>query len=179
MSRFWMVPRLVLLCLCVSAVLPAQKTSEKQKADPGASKAAKKPPVDIPALEKKAATGDAKAQLELGRAYRDGDGVKKDEARALGWLRKAAEQNLPEAQNALGDMYEQGRGTPRDYSQATAWYLKAAQQGNADAQLAIGCMYYLGNGVPVDMAAARSWIRKAAAQGLPPAKDMLRILFSE
>lgn len=49
--------------------------------------------------------GDAKAQLELAKAYRDGKGVPFDNDAAIQWCRKAAEQGLAEAQSILGFVY--------------------------------------------------------------------------
>lgn len=47
--------------------------------------------------------GDAKARYELGRAFFSGAlGVAKDEAEAVKWFRKAAEQNLTDAQFQSG-----------------------------------------------------------------------------
>ena len=47
--------------------------------------------------------GDAEARYELGRAFFSGAlGVAKDEAEAVKWFRKAAEQNLTDAQFQSG-----------------------------------------------------------------------------
>src|SRR5262245_46474581 len=63
----------------------------------------------------KAEAGDAQSQFELATAFFRGDsGVKKDEAEAVKWLRRAAEQNLPVAQNDLALCFQNGRGVVRD-----------------------------------------------------------------
>src|SRR5205807_420797 len=46
--------------------------------------------------------GDAKAQYGLGFMYREGRGVPRDDAEAVRWYRKAAEQGDAMAQHALG-----------------------------------------------------------------------------
>ena len=79
--------------------------------------------------------GDAKAQYELGRAFFSGTlGVAKDEAEAVKWFRKAAEQNVADAQYNLGVCYDSGEGVAKDEVEAYKWWLLAAGQGNDDAK---------------------------------------------
>ena len=79
--------------------------------------------------------GDAKAQYELGRAFFSGAlGVAKDEAKAVKWFRKAAEQNLADAQYILGVCYDSGEGVAKDEIEAYKWWLLAAGHGNDDAK---------------------------------------------
>ncbi len=66
--------------------------------------------------------------------YLEGQGIAKDQAQALAWFRKAAEQGLATAQVYLGWMYFHGTGVAKDKAQTVAWFRKAAEQGNADAQ---------------------------------------------
>src|SRR5512140_2696152 len=80
-------------------------------------------------LTARAKAGDAAAQFELGRDYEDGKGVRQDDAKALKWFRKAAEQGNPQAQNSLGLMYADGRGVKRNKHQAVHWYRMAADNG--------------------------------------------------
>jgi tetratricopeptide (TPR) repeat protein len=63
----------------------------------------------------------------MGFAYRiGGGGVEKDEAEALRWYRKAAEQGHARAQWDLGYIYEHGDlGVARDEAEARLWYRKA------------------------------------------------------
>ena len=56
----------------------------------------------------KAEKGDAKAQTLLGIFYQDGDGVPKDDAEAVKWYRKAADQGHALAQYFLGYKYQYG-----------------------------------------------------------------------
>ncbi len=79
--------------------------------------------------------GDAKARYELGRAFFSGTlGVVKDEAEAVKWFRKAAEQNVVDAQFSLGVCYDSGEGVAKDEVEAYKWWLLAAGQGNDDAK---------------------------------------------
>ncbi len=66
--------------------------------------------------------------------YSKGRGVAKDEAEAVKWYRKAAEQGLATAQFNLGLKYERGEGVAKDHGKADKWLHKAADQGYAPAQ---------------------------------------------
>ncbi len=95
---------------------------------------------------KAAEQGYAKAQYNLGGMYDKGQGVPQDDAEAVKWYRKAAEQGDAEA----------GR-----------WWRKAAEQGDATAQLSLGLMYGMGQGVPQDYVQAHMWFNLAVSK-LPP-----------
>ena len=110
-----------------------------------------------------AAAGSLAGMTSLGFLYQNGRGVEKDDAQAVAWYRKAAEQGYPPAQNNLGVMYA-------GESPAVAWYRKATKQGGADAQKNLGGMYADGRGVEQDDAQAVAWFRKAAEQGFANAQ---------
>jgi len=76
-----------------------------------------------------------------------------DDAKAIKWYLKAAEQGNADAQNNLGLMYQ---------TEAIKWYLKAAEQGNTGAQFNLGLMY----DVPLDDS-------KAISKDLEEGKDVL------
>ena len=64
--------------------------------------------------------------------YDNGRGVPQDDAEALKWYRKAAEQGYALAQTNLGFMYDHGRGVPQDYVLAHMWFnLAVAAAGNS------------------------------------------------
>lgn len=65
---------------------------------------------DISQFKARAEAGEAQAQLALGHAYDDGNGVQQNDQLAAKWYRKAGEQGSPEAQDILGTMYRMGRG---------------------------------------------------------------------
>jgi TPR repeat protein len=121
---------------------------------------------DIATLRAKAEKGDAEAQFGLGRKYRFGIGVPRNDGEAVKWYRKAAEQGLAKAQYNLANAYHLGRGVPKDVRKAVKWYRKAAEQGNAKAHYNLGVSYHSGHGVPIDLREAVKWYRKAAEQGL-------------
>ena len=115
--------------------------------------------------------GDADAQYNLGLMYDYGEGVPKDDAKAVYWYRKAAEQGHAKAQFNLGWMYANGEGVAEDGAKAFSWYRKAAEQGHAKAQVKLGAMYIAGEGVPKDDVKAVNWFRKAAEQGYAKAQE--------
>ncbi|MCD7721662.1 MAG: sel1 repeat family protein [Prevotellaceae bacterium] len=116
-------------------------------------------------LTEKAEKGKDWAQCALGKRYFDGDGVAKDYAEAVRWLRKAAEQGHAEAECYLGECYVHGVGVPQDMDEAAKWIRKAAEQGEAEAQYCLGLLYYNGAGVSQNQKEAVKWLKKAADQG--------------
>ena len=117
-------------------------------------------------------------QFYLGVCYSFGYGVAKDEAEAVKWYRKSAEQGDASAQYNLGVKYDNGRGVAKDEAEAVKWYRKAAEQGYADAQLNLGAMYYNGRGgLTEDKAKAAEWYKKAADQGEAIAQSNLGIMY--
>ena len=65
--------------------------------------------------------------------YKQGQGVEKDEATAVKWYRKAAEQGDACAQTNLGAMYALGQGVPQNLSEALRWFRKAEAAGAPQA----------------------------------------------
>jgi TPR repeat protein len=81
--------------------------------------------------------------------YANGRGVSQDDAQAVAWYSKAAEQGDAKAQTSLAWMYEKGRGVPQEDAEAVALISKLAQQGffatmNFDRLK----VYQIGRGVP-------------------------------
>ncbi len=121
---------------------------------------------EIEDLKEVAYAGDVNAQVHLGVIYLTGDGVTKDDAEAVKWLRKAADQDSPLAERYLAEMYFKGRGVPADNEQAAKWLRLAAEQGDAQSQYNLGVLYTQGLGVPRNLTEAANWMRKAAEQSL-------------
>jgi len=135
------------------------------------------------ALAKHAAsaeTGDADAQVEIGKLFYDGEGVPQSYAEALRWFRKAAGNDAAGAKFWLGVMHENGHGVSRDESAAFEWYWKAANQesGDAKAQFSLATYYRYGRAVTKDPLIAAKWYMKAANQGLRMAQLALSDLFA-
>jgi TPR repeat protein len=119
---------------------------------------------NIAALIQKARSGDAEAQLTLGRGHFVGRCVEHNFEQAVFWYRKAAEQGNMSAQFCLGQCYDLGAGVKKDAKQAVFWYRKAAEQGHDWSQFALGRCYANGIGVEKDKKQAAFWVRKAAEQ---------------
>ena len=114
------------------------------------------------------AQDNVKAQIALGLAYLEGQGVPQDYGSAANWFRKAADQGAPLAQSMLGSLYYNGDGVPQDYAAAASWNRKAGDQGDALAQANLGLLYARGQGVPQDDVQAHKWSNLAAARTAEP-----------
>lgn len=110
--------------------------------------------------------GVPEAQKDLGVMYQLGHGVPRDQAQAVVWLRKSAEQGNIEAQGNLGLNYLYDHpGVARDIDQALVWMRKAADQGDIRSEITLANFYSVGMHVPKDAAQALAWYIKAAEQG--------------
>jgi TPR repeat protein len=92
--------------------------------------------------------GDAVAQNSVGALYDRGLGVDEDDAAAVFWYQKAAEQDLPLAMRNLASKYASGHGVPYDKALADSWYEKAAKLGDP------GAIQHLGGAAPAGEFAA-------------------------
>jgi TPR repeat protein len=102
----------------------------------------------------------------------------KNEAEAVKWFRKAAEQNYALAQGSLGLCYASGQGVAKDQVEAVKWWLKAAEQNYALAENILGRCYAEGRGVAKDEAEAVKWYRKAAEQSCADAQNNLGFCYT-
>ncbi|MCC6172115.1 MAG: sel1 repeat family protein [Gammaproteobacteria bacterium] len=109
----------------------------------------------------------------LGLCYQFAINRKRDSAKALEWLRRAANQRQAGAQAVLGYMLEQGIGAGRDPVQAFQWYQRSAQAGSDDGLVNLGRAYESGIGTARDVAWARGYHERAAAMGSEPARQAL------
>ena len=108
-------------------------------------------------LVRKAESGDAKAQFELGKQL-----CFKSKTEAVHWWQKSAEQGYAWGQYALGNCYYNGTIVPQDYEVAVSLYSKAAKQGVAEAQYQLGECYYKGLGISQNYEIAILWYEKSA-----------------
>jgi hypothetical protein len=146
------------------------------------------PPTDFvapqAALLKRAESGDAKAQAELGIDYFDGIQVTVDHPKAMPWLLKAAEQDRPEAEYYLGTAYSRGSNAsfqddpPSDMAAALQWYEKAARSAQTlakthdpAAEMTLASLKWYGQGgVAMDQVSSVKLAHDAAEQGYVPAE---------
>jgi TPR repeat protein len=81
--------------------------------------------------------GLADAQLALGQALAQGEGLERDPEKAVRWVTEAANQGMANAQYMLADMYAKGQGVTPNQDQSLDWYQKAANQDHLGAQVAL------------------------------------------
>ena len=97
-----------------------------------------------------AQSGNAQAQLDLGRCCYLGEGIGQSFEQAVYWFRKAAEQGNAKAQYNLGLCYYHGRGVDKSSREAVSWWQKAAEKGIDFAQYNLAGCYLRGEGVEKD-----------------------------
>ena len=146
------------LLFVASSVLTAVPQSQFPSASPLS-------PAEIAKLEARAQAGDPDAQLKLGEAYDDGNGVSQSDREAVKWYRAAAEQGNASGQANLGLMIRLGRGVEQNKEEAVKWYRKAAKQKNALAMFNLGTAYFNGDGTSIDDVAAYAWFSLAQEHG--------------
>ncbi|MGH9678527.1 MAG: hypothetical protein ACRD4Y_01110 [Candidatus Acidiferrales bacterium] len=147
--------------LVVACLLLTARPAHAQSSEPAPSRKQA-----IEDLKEIAYAGNVNAQVQLGVIYLTGDGVPKDDAEAVKWLRKAADQDSPLAERYLAEMYFKGRGVPADNEEAAKWLLMAADQDDAQSEYNLAVLYTKGMGVPRNFAEALKWMRRAASQNL-------------
>jgi hypothetical protein len=131
-------------------------------------------PAEISQLRAKAEAGDAAAQLALGRAYKDGNGVPRNAEEAVRWHRMAAEQGNPAAQRELSLMYLEGRGVEQNKEEAFKWCQKAARQKHPIAMFNVGAAYFNGEGVAENVISAYAWFVLAQEAGSESAAEAVK-----
>lgn len=128
---------------------------------------------NLPALERCAENGEARAQYQLGEAYRQGLGVEEDKEKAFKWLKMAGEQKYFDALHPLARMYEE-----KDPKKAFEIYSDLAEQGMKEAIHNLGIMYYDGESIAQDYEKARILFEKSAELGISTSWYMLGLIYS-
>lgn len=126
------------------------------------------------ALREAAASGDAKAEFEVGMRYSEGKVVATDAREAAVWFERAAQQHLAPAAYRLGSSYEKGLGVDRNAAEAKRWYREAAEAGNVRSMHNLGVLYANDR----DMPSAIPWFQKAAEAGLKDSQFNLGIIYA-
>lgn len=121
----------------------------------------------------------AHAECSLGECFAFGEGVPKDNYKAVPWFRRAADRGHAKAQSYLGRCYSTGGGVDVNHELAAQWFRRAADQHNSPAQFALGVAYMRGEGVRQSFEEAEVWIRRAAAQGNEYAKSIIAQVFEQ
>jgi tetratricopeptide (TPR) repeat protein len=123
--------------------------------------------------------GHLRAKGFLALLYAKGQGVTRDDARALALWKEAAEAGDLESMADLYYAYKTGDGAPQDPVQATAWARRAAEAGHVESMSELGNAYFMGRGVDKDLALARQWLEKASQQGYGPASNNLGFMYAK
>jgi uncharacterized protein len=118
----------------------------------------------ISELTAKATQGDAAAQLSLAVRLRDGHGVKKNDAEAMLWAHRSADQGNAAAMDFVGFAYLRGAVVQRQPEVAVG-YFKAAAEESVTAAFNLGQCYYGAQGTAQDCELALTWWEKAAERG--------------
>lgn len=111
------------------------------------------------------------AAYELAQMYQKGEGVEKNEARAMELFGAAAQAKNPDAQYTLGT-FAYGANPPK-YEDAFAWFSNAAAGGSAQAQYMTGFMLMQGQGTNLSVPLAVKFFRDAAEQNYVAAQYVL------
>jgi TPR repeat protein len=176
---FALVPRLTHhIPLPLRAALPAAPAAPPPVDTAALAGPAATKPAALAALTARANKGDTLAQYDLAALY-DTDGIphvtslKKNDATAANWIKKAAAAGYPPAESKLADDYRTGHGIAANQALAINFDRLAAAAGLADAQNNLGQIYQQAIGVKEDDVQALHLFQQAAGQGLPAAEDNL------
>ena len=117
---------------------------------------------EVAALRVKAEGGDACAMYALGCAYQEGErGLKKDEAQAFTWLKRAADLKDVHALTNCGVAYLNGWGVERSPIRGLMMLSAAAALGSEHACAILGLVNAEGrDGLDKDPQEATRWYRK-------------------
>lgn len=121
---------------------------------------------DLAELQQAAQKGNPKAEAQLGEMLLRGDGIAKDEPRAIALLEKAARVGHSGAAFRIGMLLANGEhGVVKDPTRALAYFRAGAAGGEAEAFFNIGAAYASARGVKRDYAEALGWLIVARQHG--------------
>lgn len=119
--------------------------------------------------------GNLFSSLLLNDLYNRGVGVKRDQAKAELYLRKAAAAGHTDSQLKWALTCLNNKNT----KEAVVWFKKAADKDNLSATYYYGYMLFKGMGTAQDKAAGISYLTKAARRGVVSADNMLGQIYYE
>ena len=138
-------------------------------------------------FERAAESGDSEAMVKVYLYFWQGNGVTRNRAEAMEWLKKSAEAKNPWAECLMGYQCERvewvGEGRERhltkpDLYGALHWYRRSAAQGWAGGQYHLGLMYLKGEGVARDEVRGLELMRAAADKNHDDALEELALLYA-
>lgn len=105
----------------------------------------------------------AKAALVLGLLYKNGDGVKRDDAQAAHWLNAASDLGNAHAMFLLSNIYNEGRGVAQDAAKARHLLEEAAEHEYPPAIQELAMTVQLGDALsPKDERRAGHLLKEAS-----------------
>ncbi|CAK0873395.1 unnamed protein product [Prorocentrum cordatum] len=123
-----------------------------------------------------AAQGHTDSQYQLARMLVRGEGLKRNDQKAVEFLTLAAKKGHAKAQEGLGLMYRQGLGVEPDAEAAARWLRKAADQRDPEGAYVLGCMLRSGEGIKKDLPEAVRLFEVAADRGHAEAAAELAVM---
>lgn len=131
----------------------------------------------LAAWEQAAEAGHPEALFNIGVLHELGEGVPKDNAKALAWFERAAAKQAKNAAAAVARVkvnvtFERAYVAyqEKNFTAAAAAWTEAAAAGSAGAMYNLGVLHEKGEGVPFDLPLAMTWFEKAAANGYKDAQ---------
>ena len=121
MKRIFLIVGITAGCVIIAAVVVFYWSSAQSPA-PAVAGPPPPPAIDVAALKARAGQGDAAAQVQLARAFEDGDGVPRNSKLAAQWCGLAASNGNAEAEAMMGELCQVGQGVPRDLTNAVRWF---------------------------------------------------------
>jgi uncharacterized protein len=124
-------------------------------------------------LVSEANRGDPFAEHELGLRYLVGQGFTADTVKAVYWIRKAVDKNLPAARFNYGILLYNGIGVPWNPFEAYNNFKIASNAGLPEAQFAYGILMTDNLTVNRDYGGAYKLFKNASKAGYQPAKEVI------
>lgn len=127
---------------------------------------------DLKELQAAAAKGIPRAEAGLGEILLRGDGLPRDDRRAVALLEKAARAGSSAAAFRLGMLLMHGEhGVANDPARALAYFRAAAAGGEAEAFFNLGAAHANGRGVKRNYGEALGWLIVARQRGADPSVE--------
>ncbi len=104
------------------------------------------------------------AMLAIAIKYFKGDGVKQNYDKAIAYLKKIDEKQVPMATYCWGYAYDLGAGVKQDYWKAYEYYVEAHRKGIVQATVSLGICYLTGFGCDQDFKIAFDLFTSAEKQ---------------
>lgn len=122
---------------------------------------------------------DPWSEYVMGLRFLDGDGIEKDEAKALEWFYKAARDGNGETRaiSRIGYFHLYGISVEQNYEEAYKWLKVASNKGDAGACYYLGFMYLRGWYVEQNFSVAIDLFAKAADVGWKDAMYYLGLMY--